>query len=321
MSRSVIGITMGDPAGIGPEILWKAYLNLKQSLRCDFCIFGNSEVYSLHGIHITQDFSKRHIAPGLSLNDLSPGVESKCSGELALAYLTQSVRHVQEGRVFALLNAPVSKKAISFTLPTFLGHTQFYEFHLGTGVMAMMGFMGRHFNLLLLTHHQPLATVSQSLKTMDLEGMLRFGIKEFSKVLGPGLVSAVAGFNPHAGESGLMDQGEDESIRKAVSALQQDYQIQGPIPADSLFTARELSHIDLVFACYHDQGLIPFKSMHAPGGFSITLGLQVPRVTVDHGTAYSIAGRGVADAQSLTEAWGFLDQFLAVNDERCKARL
>jgi 4-hydroxythreonine-4-phosphate dehydrogenase len=219
-----------------------------------------------------------------------------------------SVEAVKTGRVQALLNAPVSKKAIAYSEPDFLGHTQYYEKHLGDGP-AVMSFYGSEFCLCLLTHHVPIKTASHQFLNSDLKQIFLRGIQGFERIFGHKVRACVCGFNPHAGEGGLLSSGEEERLEAVLKDLKESgIFIEGPIAADSLFIPSIRKNFDLIFACHHDQGLIPFKATHAPKGLSLTFGLKVLRATVDHGTAFDKAGKGLASCESMLEAWELMDQ-------------
>jgi len=302
-----LGITMGDPAGIGPEILYRAWQKIKHKLKRPFVIFGVPDAYSKLNIDVEEEFLSCIEGPS-DICDYQIGLEGTVSGELAYAFLEMSVQAVINKRIYAILNAPISKKAIALTQPGFLGHTQYYEKVLGRGP-ALMSFYGSEFCLCLLTHHVPLNEASRDFMSLDLKELLLRGIQGFKKILGRDIRVGVSGFNPHAGEGGLLSRGEEALLQEAILDLkQQGFMIEGPIAADSLFIPRIRKQFDLIFACHHDQGLIPFKAAHAPYGLSLTFGLEVLRATVDHGTAFDIAGRGVASCESMIEAWELMDR-------------
>lgn len=298
---------MGDPGSIGPEILWDAYQKVSSQLVFDIEIFGDPRVYELLGIKISDSFLS-HFSASLDWQSLPPvqhiGVETTEGGIHALAYLNASVQAVKDGRVNGLVSGPVSKNAVSKIAPGFRGHTYFYEDCLlaHDRQRAVMSFFGQRFSLILLTHHIPLTEVSSVLHKMDLVPAVHMSLRDFSKWI-PDLKVGVCGFNPHAGEEGLLDCGEDQILRSMVTELRKlGWQIENPLPADTLFCDHVLKDFNMVISAYHDQGLIPFKMAHFPRGLGVTLGLRVPRLSVDHGTAFSIAGKQLASSLSLQEA-------------------
>lgn len=319
MRKNTIGITMGDPFGIGPEIIYRSWSEISSGLSSRLLIFGWSEIYEKLQIKVEQEFLELFYPLDLSAvewlseitqeSEITPK-ECQLGGQMAFLFLQQSVAQVKSGLVQGLVNGPVSKKAIALSQPGFLGHTQFYEQQLCTS-RAVMSFHGKSLNLSLLTHHIPLRDCSSVFMKEDVETLIRISVQGFSTFLGKSLRVAICGFNPHAGEGGLLSAGEDEKIRALVQKLRQEgFMIEGPIASDSLFVPEILSRYDLVFACNHDQGLIAFKSLHFYDGISITWGLEVPRMTVDHGTAYDLAGTGKASYESFKNAILGMERFL-----------
>ena len=305
---------MGDPGSIGPEILWDAFQKVSDKLTFDIEIFGDPRVYKLLGIKISDSFLG-HFSSSFDWQSLPPikeiGKETREGGVHSLAYLNASVQAVREGRVHGLVSGPVSKNSVSKISPGFRGHTYFYEDLLLSKDRgrAVMSFFGQRFSLILLTHHIPLSGVSEVLQKMDLVATVHRSLMDFSR-WEPNLKIGVCGFNPHAGEEGLLDCGEDLVLRSMVTELRKlGWQIENPLPADTLFCEHVLKDFNLVISAYHDQGLIPFKMAHFPRGLGVTLGLEVPRLSVDHGTAFSIAGKGLASSLSLQEAIHLMNDY------------
>lgn len=317
MSNKKIGITMGDPFGIGPEILYRSWLEIRQEIKSGLIIFGVPAVYPLR-LKTEPDpeflslfyHSEMDNDSELEQSLLSDKGECLAGGRAAFAFLQQSVSAVNSAQVHGLINGPVSKKAVSLSQPGFLGHTQFYEQWLCRD-RAVMSFYGSGFSLSLLTHHIPLRDCSDFFMNEDIEKLMRISMQGFGRLLHKKLRVAVCGFNAHAGEGGLLSAGEDEKISTLVHKLSAEgFEIVGPVPSDTLFVPDILSSYDLVFACNHDQGLIAFKSRHFHDGISITWGLEVPRMTVDHGTAYNLAGLWQANHESFKNALLCMDRLL-----------
>ncbi len=302
--KPVIGITLGDPAGIGPEIVARALENLLDKMSSRILILGHPGLLPDRYrplCHSKVDWDE----------EIRIGEESPASGRMAWSWLQESVQMARDGKIQGIVNGPVSKKAIAFHISGFVGQTGFYAEELGTEKPVLMSFWGKRMNLCLLTHHIPLNRVSDEIQKLPLVEMFRTGMEGFEALLGSSIQAVVAGVNPHAGEGGLLDCGTDREIARAVQTCQQQgYAIEGPLPGDTLFTPQALKRFNLIFAAHHDQGLAPFKAMHPFEGLGISIGLSVPRMTVDHGTAFELAGKGIASSQSMEDALWMMDQML-----------
>ena len=289
-------ITLGDPNSIGPEIVINA---LRTKPHSKFLLVGSRDSLLKLGAEEYLDFL---VEVGPVDFKVEWGKECKEAGVVAYEALKKSVDLIRQGVGSAILNAPVSKKAIELSVPGFVGHTGFYENLLGDGNEAIMSFFGQKFSLALFTHHIPLADVSKYVLDADLQSWLKRCFKLFEKQIKKNIKMSVLGLNPHAGEQGLLSHGEDEKIAEAVSNLRQSgYAIDGPLSADTFFQNRNLlgDRHCLVVSMQHDQGLIPFKMAHFGNGVATTLGLSCARFTVDHGTAFDLAGKGLADSSSM----------------------
>ena len=274
-----IGITVGDPAGIGPEIARKAADDARVRDVCEPVLYGPPA-----GSRFT------------------PGELSAEAGRAAYDAICAAVRDAQAGTIAAIATAPINKLAFSRAGLPWKGHTDLLGHLTGSPRVAMM-FWSEPLKVVLATVHVPLSQVPAVLTrevmdgTIDLtsQGLPRFGIPR------PRL--AVAGLNPHAGEEGLLGDEERAVIRPAVDAARaRGIQIEGPLPGDTVFVRATKGEFDAVIACYHDQGLIPVKLLAFGHSVNVTLGLPIIRTSVDHGTAFDIAGTGVADPTSLIEA-------------------
>jgi 4-hydroxythreonine-4-phosphate dehydrogenase len=274
-----IAITVGDPAGIGPEIARKAADDPRVREVCEPILYG---------------------PPEGSL--FAPGVLSGEAGQAAYDAICAAVRDVQAGSIAAIATAPINKLAFSKAGLPWKGHTDLLA-HLTRSPRVAMMFWSEPLKVVLATIHVPLAAVPVTLtrdvmaETIDLTAreLPRFGIAR------PRL--AVAGLNPHAGEEGLLGAEERNVIRPAVEAARsRGIQVSGPFPADTVFVRARQGEFDAVIACYHDQGLIPVKLLAFGHSVNVTLGLPIIRTSVDHGTAFDIASKGVADPTSMIEA-------------------
>lgn len=319
-TRPLIGITMGDPAGIGPEILIKALSYQEISGICRPVIIGDKTVLNkaiqtlntpltllsidhpdqfsdiVHGVNLIQASSLDHGA--CLANPPTPE-----TGKAMEAYIIKGVDLARTKEIQAMVTCPITKTGLKAAGSRFHGHTELIAHRTLTHNFAMM-MAGRQLKVVLATIHIPLARVAE---TLTVEGILkvidltcdalinRFGI--------PGPRLAVAGLNPHAGEASMFGEEEETLIYPAVAAARKKgYDIEGPLPPDTVFHHAIQGRFDAVVCMYHDQGLIPFKLVHFKDGVNTTLGLPIIRTSVDHGTAYDIAWTGKADPTSLKEA-------------------
>lgn len=274
-----IALTVGDPAGIGPEIVAKAAADAGVRAVCEPVIFASAAS-----------------AP------FNVGEVSAVAGQAAYDTLVSAVDAARRGDVDAIATAPINKLAFSQAGIHWKGHTDLLAHLCGGGRVAML-FHAPQLKVVLITVHVPLREVAPLL-TPDLvadtirltaAALPQFGIAR------PRL--ALAGLNPHAGESGLLGAEDDAVLAPAVAAARAaGIDIQGPFPADTVFVRASRGEFDCVLACYHDQGLIPVKLLAFGQAVNVTIGLPIIRTSVDHGTAFDIAGRGVADAGSMIEA-------------------
>ena len=278
-SKPRIAITSGDPAGIGPEIAQKAATDARVLDVCEPIVYGPPD--------------------GLRFE---PGVLSASAGRAAYDAVCAAVRDAQAGRVEAVATAPVSKLAFARAGLPWKGHTDLLAELTGAPRVAMM-FWSTPLKVILATVHIALAEVPRVLTRDLLEGIIDLTARELPRfgVTAPRL--ALAGLNPHAGEEGVIGTEEQLVLRPAVEAARvRGVDIQGPFPGDTIFVRASRGEFDAVIACYHDQGLIPVKLLAFGTAVNVTLGLPIIRTSVDNGTAFDIAGKGVADPSSMIEA-------------------
>ena len=213
-----------------------------------------------------------------------------------------AVRDAQAGAVHAVATAPVNKLAFSRAGLPWKGHTDLLAHLTGSPRVAMM-FWSEPLKVVLATIHVPLASVPGALTREVLDGIVDLSAAELPRFGIPQPRLALAGLNPHAGEDGLLGTEDETVLRPAVNAARaRGIHIDGPFPADTLFVRAARGEFDAVIACYHDQGLIPVKLLAFGRAVNVTLGLPIVRTSVDHGTAFDIAGKGVADPSSMIEA-------------------
>ena len=274
-----IAITVGDPAGIGPEIARKAADDLRVREVCEPVLYG----------------------PGPDVT-FEPGALSSGAGQAAYDAICRAVRDAQAGTVHGVATAPVNKMAFALAGLPWKGHTELLAHLTGSERVAMM-FWSESLKVVLVTVHVPLADVPRLLTRDLLNAVITLAAKELPRfgVTNPRL--ALAGLNPHAGEGELFGSEEARVLTPAVEAARtRGIRIDGPFPGDTVFGRAVRGEFDAVIACYHDQGLIPVKLLAFGQAVNVTLGLPIIRTSVDHGTAFDIAGRGFADPSSMIAA-------------------
>lgn len=318
--RPIIGITMGDPAGIGPEIIHLALAEPSIYEICRPVVFGDSKILleakkftgSALDLSIIDEPDEGVFKCGninlINLSEIDPakidlGWPSAEAGRALIVYINTAIEAAKKKSISAIVTCPINKTSMQMSGSRFHGHTELFAEQTGTVDYAMM-LAGDRLKVVLVTIHTPLKNVpltlslTKILKTIRITGQSlqeRFGIAH------PRI--AVAGLNPHAGEGGMFGNEEQQIIRPAVeAALSEGFDVAGPFPPDTLFYNAVNGDYDAVVCMYHDQGLIPFKLIHFTDGVNTTLGLPVIRTSVDHGTAYDIAGTGRADPGSLIAA-------------------
>jgi 4-hydroxythreonine-4-phosphate dehydrogenase len=274
-----IAITEGDPAGIGPEIARKAAADARVLDVCEPVLYG---------------------APAGTA--FTPGVLSADAGKAAYDAIVRATADARSGAVSAIATAPINKEALRLAGFPWNGHTDLLAHLTGAKHVAMM-FFSDELRVVLATVHVALADVPKLLTRDLVEQTIALTARELPKFDKVPPRIAVAGLNPHAGEHGLFGCEEDTAIRPAIDACRaRGIDVSGPFPADTLFVRARRGEYDVVIACYHDQGLIPVKLVAFGRAVNVTLGLPIIRTSVDHGTAFDIAGNGVADAGSMIAA-------------------
>jgi 4-hydroxythreonine-4-phosphate dehydrogenase len=274
-----IAITVGDPAGIGPEIAARASADPRVLAACEPIVY----------------------APPAS-PAFAPGVLSGDAGRAAYDVIVRAVDDAQRGAVQGIATAPVNKEAFRLAGLPWHGHTDLLAHLTGSRHVAMM-FDSDALRVVLATVHIPLAEVPRALTAVSLEATIALTARELPRfgVARPRI--AVAGLNPHAGEHGLFGCEEQTVMAPAIAACRsRGIDVTGPFPGDTVFVRARRGEFDVVVACYHDQGLIPVKLVAFGQAVNVTLGLPIVRTSVDHGTAFDIAGKGLADPQSMIAA-------------------
>ena len=279
LSKPSIAITVGDPSGIGPEIAERAIHDPSVREVCTPVLYEPPDRATFR-----------------------PGVLSAQAGRAAYDTIVRAVGDARSGKVDAIATAPLNKEALRLAGFPWSGHTDLLAHLTGAAHVAMM-FHSDRLRVVLATVHVPLREVPQALTRDALEQTIDLTAREMPRFGISAVRLAVAGLNPHAGEHGLFGREEEQVISPAIAACRaRGIEVSGPFPADTLFVRASRGEFDVVVACYHDQGLIPVKLLAFGEAVNVTLGLPIIRTSVDHGTAFDIAGRGVADAGSMIAA-------------------
>jgi 4-hydroxythreonine-4-phosphate dehydrogenase len=274
-----VALTEGDPAGIGPEIVAKAAGDSSVLAACVPIIYASHTDASLER-----------------------GRPTPASGHAAYDAIVRAVEDARLRRVDAIATAPVSKEAFALAGLRWRGHTDLLAHLTNTPFVAMM-FESPAIKVVLATVHIALADVPRALTPDLIERTIHLAAHELPRFGLEAPRLALAALNPHAGERGLMGTEDDAILAPAVARCRADgVNVVGPLPADTVFVRARRGEFDAVIACYHDQGLIPVKLLAFGQAVNVTLGLPIVRTSVDHGTAFDIAGRGIADPGSMIEA-------------------
>jgi len=314
--QPTLGITMGCPVGIGPEIILKYFQETGDGSGC--IVIGDRGVLEGTAAHLNIDIRCYSWKPGQTLqrsgiavceiSDLDfkalrwgkPSIET---GRAMASSIAKAVELCQQRQIEAVITCPISKEALQAAGYKYPGHTEMLADLTGDESFTMM-MAGPKLRLTLVTIHCGFKEILSRLNTETI--LQRIELTHSSLITDFGLnrpTIAVAGINPHAGENGLIGPEEKTIIAPAVEAARQrGIDAQGPFPADTVFFKAAAGRFDAVVCMYHDQGLIPFKLLHFSDGVNVTIGLSIVRTSVDHGTAYDIAGQGTASVQSLKAA-------------------
>ncbi len=304
--KPAIAVTMGDPAGVGPEIILKA-LNSRRIRRiCSPVVVGDSGVLGLAAAKLGLKPLKESEVIGVSSIDvkrLRPGRPTRESSRAMISYIERSVRMAMDNDVAAMVTAPISKEAARLAGFGFPGHTEFIAHLTGAKDFRMM-LGGADLKVVLVTIHVALKEVPRLVTRASVFKTIKITDGAFKKYGFKRPRIAVAGLNPHAGEAGMFGDEEKKVIAPAVKrARALGIDAVGPLPPDTVFyRAVRKKEFDCVVCMYHDQGLGPLKLLHFEDGVNATLGLPIIRTSVDHGTAYDIAWKGVASPESLIAA-------------------
>jgi 4-phospho-D-threonate 3-dehydrogenase / 4-phospho-D-erythronate 3-dehydrogenase len=317
--KPIIAITMGDAAGVGPEIIIKALESNAIYDQCNPFVIGDSTILTralqftgsnlaIRSISETEEAKYEQgtidcLDLKLLSEDLPVGKVSKEAGNAAFRYLEKAISLVKEKKIHAICTAPLNKEALHLAGHIFPGHTEILAELTGTEDFAMM-LSAPKLRVIHVTTHVGLIKAVELINPTRVYNVIKLADQTLKKA---GIASpkiAVCGINPHAGENGLFGNGEEEekiipAVKKAVS---EGVDVVGPLPADTLFFRATRGDFDIIVAMYHDQGHGPIKVLGLESGVNITVGLPIIRTSVDHGTAFDIAGKGIASEESLVEA-------------------
>jgi 4-hydroxythreonine-4-phosphate dehydrogenase len=328
--KPIIAITMGDPASIGPEIAVKALLNEEVHAICRPLLVGDAGVFRqiIERLHLPAQVQAvdrvvdANFTPGvIDVYDLKNvdtsklifGEISAMAGQASFEAVKKVIELALAGEVDATVTGPINKKSINEAGHHFAGHTEIYAHFTGTKKYAML-LVEENMKVIHVSTHVSLRQACDLVKKeriLEVIELLQDGMKQLGE---KNLKIGVAGLNPHAGDSGLFGTEDDMEILPAVEAARKaGYDVEGPVPADTLFSKAATGYYGGVVAMYHDQGHIPFKltgfkwnaekkQMDSVKGVNITMGLPIIRTSVDHGTAFEIAGKGVASADAMVLA-------------------
>lgn len=302
-NSKAIGITLGDPAGIGPEVVAKALANPSIRRLARFQIIGDEVIFRKYFSARYRCCSYMDLGCVKSIRAAVPGRWGVITAEAALAYLKKSVELLKSKEIAGVVTAPVCKETICQIDSGFRGHTEFFASAFGVKDVGMM-FVSDRLRTILVTRHIPLRQVSESVTPSLVYETIRLAdqaLKFHFKIQHPRI--AVCGLNPHAGEGGTIGDEEIEKIIPAIAkAGRNEMRVDGPFAADTLFAPAASKRYDAIVAMYHDQGLIPIKTLYFAKLVNLTVGLPFVRTSPAHGTAFDIAGKNKADASSMVEA-------------------
>jgi 4-hydroxythreonine-4-phosphate dehydrogenase len=325
--KPLIAITMGDPRGIGPEVVVKALSQLSRHRFFTPLVLGDFNILAgtaktlglklkiVEGVEETRDFQPESI-PVLSLSHFSWGkspaaIPSRKASRASFVYVERAAHLALTGKVDAIVTGPVSKEAISNAGIPFRGHTEYLAGVSRTKDFVMM-LAGKRLKVALVTTHLPLRKVFKFLQVERVRSVIEItnqGLQDCFGITAPRI--AVAGLNPHAGENGLFGKEEEIFSRAVQQVSSKGLLVSGPWPADTLFYRAKQGEFDAVVCMYHDQGMIPLKLLHFEDAVNITLGLPFIRTSVDHGVAYDIAGQKRANSRSMQAAIRLAAQMVA----------
>lgn len=317
--KIIVGITQGDTNGVGYEVIIKSLTDARLLDLCVPVVYGSSRAFGFYKkqlpdveglntniISTAKDYHPKRVNIINCVPDnfrIDPGQPAPEGANAALIALREAVKDLKNGDLDAMVTAPLNKKAVALHFPGFTGHTEFLinEFGANDGLMFLIA---EKMRVGVVTNHIPLSKVPSALSVEKILSKLRLmnnSLKEDFGIIRPRI--AVLGLNPHSGDSGLLGSEEIDIINPAIEAAgKEDILAFGAYSPDGFFSTHQQYSFDAVLAMYHDQGLIPFKALAFDTGVNFTAGLPVVRTSPDHGTAYELAGKGVANPMPMKSA-------------------
>jgi 4-hydroxythreonine-4-phosphate dehydrogenase len=323
MNKPIIGVSCGDINGIGPEIIIKTFSDNRILDHCTPVIFGSQKLMQFYrkasgdqafNFQVIKDFSrvnhKQVNVFGCWEEDvaITPGQLNETGGKYAVISLLAAADALKAGHIQGLVTAPIHKKNVQSEAFSFTGHTPFLKAFAGADDVLMLLFTDA-LRVALVTEHVPLKDVAQYITRQTLLSKLRLLHNSLRRDFGIDAPKiALLGLNPHAGDEGLIGSEEETILKPVIKEAKQHMLVFGPYSADAFFARRSYEQFDAVLAPYHDQGLIPFKTLAMGEGVNFSAGLPFVRTSPDHGTGFDIAGKNIADPASfLTALFGCLD--------------
>ena len=327
---------MGDPAGIGPEVVLKAVAEEEIQRICIPVIVGDAQLLAHTArtldlqsgydiVRVGEPLPEQASGPLIfhlyNINGvIEPGVESAAAGKAAGGYIEAAVELCAAGSVDAIATAPINKRSLFLGGYSFPGHTEFLAHLTGSEEFAM-AFVAANLRIVLISTHVPLAEAIRLVKRELIVRTIHLTNRELKRwgIERPRI--AVAALNPHGAEGGLFGMEETSEIAPAVAECRNadDINVEGPYSADTVFLRASRGEFDAVIACYHDQAMIPVKCLSFGEAVNVTLGLPFIRTSVDHGTAFDIAGKGIAEHSSMVAAIKLAAELASRSDESCNA--
>ncbi len=321
--KPIIGITMGDASGIGPEIILKVLKSGHYKKFCNLVVIGNKRLidYTLN-YYRYKLYTKKIDSPediyrlsrntvgiidvGGVVNGFELGHPSKAVGEIALKCIDTAVELAKHKKIVGIVTAPVNKEVVALSYKKFTGHTEYIADKLGVNNYNMV-MVSKKIKVALVTTHIAIKDVAKKLNKAKIRNTILNSSKMLEQLGKRRGKIAVLALNPHSGDGGLFGNEEARYIKPVINDLQKKgINVSGPYVPDTFFVEYQKNpEYDVVVAMYHDQGLIPFKMLSFGSGINVTIGLPIIRTSVDHGTAYNIAGKNKADSNSLFEAIKF----------------
>lgn len=328
--KPVIGITIGDFNGIGPEVILKAFSDHAMLKFCTPIIYGSNKILQKYkkssGVDenpnlqffIIKSADQHNIKKVNLINcweddfNIEPGKSTETAGKCSLLALQHATEDLKKGWIDAVVTCPINKANIQSEDFKFPGHTEYFAHHFSQGKDNLMLMINEDLRVAVVTGHIPVNKISQTLTKELITSKLTIFLNSLKKDFAKNKPKvALLGLNPHAGENGLLGTEENDVIIPVIEEFKKKGEyVFGPYPADAFFGNKLEQKFDGVLAMYHDQGLIPFKSFAFESGVNYSAGMPIVRTSPDHGTAYDIAGKGIANENSLRQAVFLINDIL-----------